>query len=319
MEELTPAKGVLIGFIEGDNLVYQTVFGVLNPKSYSKIDKDSGLTGYSIKTKEILYSENVPHDPRVNKKNLNLKEIQSLALAPFLYNSHVVGILKITSPHKKAFKPVDLEILHLAAGLISSAIAHHLTYENAKKRLLDRTATLEALKKTQARLEYLADHDYLTNTVTRRLLNERLDASLKKTTPPYLNALIYLDIDYFKQINDQLGHEVGDELLIGFAERLQHCVRLSDTVCRFGGDEFIVLLQDLGQKRSGIEITERILAQAREDFRIHSHTIKITISLGIVFFTNQGINHKELLGLADKALYLAKEEGRNCYCILEAK
>lgn len=178
---------------------------------------------------------------------------------------------------------------------------------------------LDITKRKQAEQEAstLAFYDPLTGLPNRRLLRDRLQqgmaSSARKGT---YGALIFLDLDNFKTLNDTLGHDVGDELLVTVAQRLQDCVREEDTVARLGGDEFIVLLNHLDTDESTAvhlakNIAEKINKNLNPFYKFNTNTIRITPSLGVALFSGHEISVDELLKRADLAMYQAKEAGRN--------
>ena len=129
-----------------------------------------------------------------------------------------------------------------------------------------------------------------------------------------LISLFYLDLDRFKEINDALGHAAGDALLKAFAERLNACVRETDTVARVGGDEFIILLEDVREEGDARAIAEKIIDAMRRTFHVEAKTLHATTSIGIAF-TRGGTSGEELMKQADAVLYEAKRTGRNRYRI----
>jgi diguanylate cyclase (GGDEF)-like protein len=126
-------------------------------------------------------------------------------------------------------------------------------------------------------------------------------------------ALLFLDFDGFKSINDSLGHDVGDQLLKGVAGRLQKCLRSQDTVARLGGDEFIILLPRVNNPTDAGVLAQKLLDVVRVPFNFNEHEVKITLSIGIGLFPKDGSNSNDLLKHADEALYLAKNQGKDCY------
>lgn len=165
--------------------------------------------------------------------------------------------------------------------------------------------------------ERLAYYDPLTNTPNRRLLLDRLDQSLKvvKRTKSF-NALIYLDVDNFKILNDSKGHAAGDLLLQQVAKRLQHSVRSHDTVARIGGDEFVVLLEELGPahhiaKKAVKKVVIKILKEINKPFNLHHQEHKFSPSIGAYLFTDEGLTSDDVLKCADTAMYQVKQTGKN--------
>jgi len=161
---------------------------------------------------------------------------------------------------------------------------------------------------------HLAEHDSLTGLPNRLLLNDRLNQSIaragRKTS---LIAVLFLDLDGFKHINDSLGHSTGDRLLESVARRLQDCVRAPDTVSRQGGDEFVVLLQDVQHAEDAAITARRMLKMVMESHSIEGHELHITASIGISVYPEDGLNAETLLKNADTAMYQAKQSGRQSF------
>lgn len=166
----------------------------------------------------------------------------------------------------------------------------------------------------EAALAHLAHHDSLTQLPNRRLFEDRLQHALQLATRHHrLTALLYLDIDLFKQINDQHGHECGDILLRQFSQRLCDAVRASDTVARLGGDEFVVLMENLQNEDDAGIVASKILMAIRLPFTINTLKVAVTTSIGISFANNCNLSVSEFLSLSDQALYRAKQLGRDRY------
>jgi diguanylate cyclase (GGDEF)-like protein/PAS domain S-box-containing protein len=164
-------------------------------------------------------------------------------------------------------------------------------------------------KALEEKLSYQAFHDALTGLPNRSLLQVRLEQALASRHRGEL-ALLFVDLDNFKDVNDTLGHEAGDEMLVRVGERLQACLSLQDTVARFGGDEFIVLFEDLEGLEDARAAAERITASLRAPFSAAGREILLTTSIGIVGSGPDRESPGELLRDADVALYQAKAEGR---------
>jgi|GEM_PF-1724582 len=169
-------------------------------------------------------------------------------------------------------------------------------------------------KKTEARIDYLAHHDPLTGLPNRTLLRDRYEQSVAfAQREDSMVAVLYLDLDHFKNINDSLGHPVGDKLLIETAGRITACVRDSDTVSRLGGDEFVVLLNGIRAGESVAEIANKILVSVAAPFIIDNKVLNISCSIGICIYPDDGKEFDQLLQQADISLYQAKGNGRNGY------
>jgi len=163
-------------------------------------------------------------------------------------------------------------------------------------------------------LSHLAQHDALTDLPNRTLLTDRLNQSiaLARRHDRHL-AVLFIDLDRFKQINDSLGHAVGDKVLRAVAKRLMAVVRGSDTVGRLGGDEFLVVLSEVDDAQNAARHAERIHAALTESLAIGEHEFHVTISIGVSIFPGDGQGADTLIRCADTAMYHAKENGRNTY------
>jgi diguanylate cyclase (GGDEF)-like protein/PAS domain S-box-containing protein len=159
-----------------------------------------------------------------------------------------------------------------------------------------------------------ANFDHLTNLPNRRLFLYRLQKSILYTSREGSSlVLMFLDLDRFKEVNDTLGHDYGDILLIEAARRIVECVRDTDTVSRFGGDEFVLMLTRLNVNAGIEKITKKILNALSEPFHLENETASVTASIGITICPQDGTDISTLLKNADRAMYLAKESGRNCW------
>ncbi|WP_404465800.1 putative bifunctional diguanylate cyclase/phosphodiesterase [Vreelandella aquamarina] len=161
-------------------------------------------------------------------------------------------------------------------------------------------------------LAYHATHDALTGLGNRALFEDRLnhDVDLAKRHQQQL-AVLFIDLDEFKPINDTLGHAIGDQVLIHVARRLEEVIRPSDTLCRFGGDEFVLLLPDLDAPHHAQEVAERLLLELAQPYRIDRHELYLSASIGIALSNEALENPAALLQQADMAMYKAKQQGRN--------
>ena len=164
------------------------------------------------------------------------------------------------------------------------------------------------------RINYLATHDALTNLPNRSLFNARFTHALKQAHRHASRvALLFLDLDHFKYVNDTLGHDVGDQLLTKVVERLKSCVTEDDTIARLGGDEFIIILEDNTNLKRPTFVAKQVCASLANVFRVNDRNLFITTSIGISIYPDDGDNMQILLKNADMAMYRAKERGRNTF------
>lgn len=174
-------------------------------------------------------------------------------------------------------------------------------------------------KRTEEQLEYNAFHDALTNLPNRALFLDRLGQSIKvaKRRGDYLFAVLLLDLDRFKIINDALGHMIGDQLLIAVARKLEACLRSGDTVARFGGDEFTILLGDIKDVADAIRVANRIREELRLPFKLDEYEVFTTASIGIALSATGYDRPEDLLRDADTAMYCAKKLGSGCFEVFD--
>lgn len=160
-----------------------------------------------------------------------------------------------------------------------------------------------------ARMAYMAQHDSLTGLLNRYAFEERFKqaAALARRHKKKM-VLLFIDLNNFKEVNDTLGHAIGDEILQALGQRLRACVRATDHVCRHGGDEFVVLLSDLGEHEQAFAVVDKVRETASELLRQQGHWATLTVSVGISLFPNDGETLEALLPHADAAMYRVKTE-----------
>ena len=224
---------------------------------------------------------------------------------------------------ERALDRRDLELERKELELKARAEASARTADElreANERLVVATvnaqAMMEVAQQATAQMSFMAEHDFLTGLPNRALLTDRLTQALALARRHGGKvAMLYVDLDHFKHINDSLGHGVGDRLLQSVASRLQACVRLSDTVSRQGGDEFVVLLSEIGSVEDAALAAEKLLASMTEPHLIGSHRFHVTLSIGVSLYPDHGADMASLVMSADTAMYIAKRQGRNGYRI----
>ena len=196
--------------------------------------------------------------------------------------------------------------------LLKNILKKEKKYQDILKREIDsKTHKIAQQKDT---LLYQATHDALTDLPNRVHFIDRLQQTIQKAKANKTKiALFFIDLDQFKQINDSLGHDIGDEVLIIAAKRLKSKIRDSDTLARLGGDEFVAIIDDYQHQDDLTHIASKILQVTKEPIKIKEHTLYISCSIGISIYPNDATNAKDLLKYADTAMYKAKDEGRNNY------
>ncbi|HEX9160226.1 MAG TPA: EAL domain-containing protein [Thermoanaerobaculia bacterium] len=196
-----------------------------------------------------------------------------------------------------------------------SALANVSLLGDGDRALVHLTAVdISDRKRAEEQIEFQAYHDALTQLPNRRLFVERLELSLLAAKRARGNvAVLFIDVDRFKNINDTLGHSVADALLLEIAQRLRTCVRQTDAVARYGGDEFTVILPDLNQPEDAAQVAEKILERVNEPVVMGASVIEASVSIGVAISPYDGTDVDTLLRNADDAMYRAKEAGRNTY------
>jgi len=175
-------------------------------------------------------------------------------------------------------------------------------------------------KKSETMIEHLAYYDPLTKLPNRQLFYDRLDAALLHAdTHQSQLAVLFIDLDHFKRVNDSLGHSVGDQVLCLVADIFSQCLSDADTIARIGGDELVVLLNDVTEQADVYRVAQRLVGSLNVPLSIDSRELAMTTSVGCAIFPQDGITREELLKHADSAMYRAKGEGRNRFCLFSAE
>lgn len=233
--------------------------------------------------------------------------------------------------HKQTFR-LDIEneqlIDKLHAEIIKKELAEKkliMNQEVLKETVEMRTEELNNINKVlvneinerrriESNFEHMAHHDALTNLPNRLLLDARLKHAIKRANRSNLHvAVIFIDLDNFKTINDNLGHDIGDELLIAVSHRLSKCVRDEDTVARLGGDEFIIIIEQVNDIGDLDALLKKIMSVSTETITINNHELNTSASIGVSIYPNDGKTSEQLMRSADAAMYHVKKNGRNKY------
>ncbi|MGZ8164530.1 MAG: putative bifunctional diguanylate cyclase/phosphodiesterase [Methylobacter sp.] len=248
-----------------------------------------------------------------------LTEIFVKPFARDLYHKKLIGEIMDTEP---IIVDIHTSIDDLAKIIIDSGMRHMvngfiIVQNGVYAGMVTGHALLEEITpRKQRELYFLAHYDQLTGLPNRQLFKDRLLQSCQNTNRTAKTfALIFVDLDRFKFINDSMGHSVGDLLLITFAQKLTACVRKNDTVARLGGDEFVIILQNLHGSEDAQKVTASIIEQIRQPMKIYNREIQITASLGLALYPQHDETTEGLIRKADAAMYEVKQQGRNNYLI----
>ena len=199
-------------------------------------------------------------------------------------------------------------------GWISAVYRPHHDSDGEVSGVIGLIRDITERKAAEQQIEYQAYHDALTGLANRRLFQEHLSLALALAQrQERLVAVLFLDLDHFKLVNDSLGHSVGDAMLRQVAQRLKSAVREGDTVARVGGDEFTIVLQEVAHRSDAAVVANKVLEAVAAPLEVNGHRLYVTTSIGITVFPEDGQDAETLLKNADAAMYRAKDEGRNTY------
>lgn len=307
-------KMAWVGISDPETLVVRPVSSFGDDYEYLKAvaisaDADSPFgqspTGTAIRENQPFWCQDFQNDPVTALWHVSAAHSGFAASAslPLYEEGIVIGAFTLYSSEINSFDDSARNLLVEMAADISFALDNFQLKSRHKKAAED--------------IERLAFYDPLTGLPNRRLLRDRLQHVLSATgRHPFCGAVLFVDLDNFKTLNDTKGHSIGDLLLIEVAGRLKSCVRDGDTVSRVGGDEFVLILEelseDLTQATAQTEsICNQILAAVSQSFALKGYDCQCSASIGICLFRNQEVNEEELLKRADTAMYQAKNAGRN--------
>ncbi len=304
-QTLTRAGGAILQWVEGGELVNRAASGRAAPFLGKRESGADSMAGECVRTGQTLRCDDAERDPRVDLETCRRMGARSEIVVPLHYDRAVVGVLQVISPELYAFGPRDEHALLLMAGLIAAAMSHTAEFE-AKQELL-------AQKERQlAEANERADRDPLTGLLNHRAFHKRLEEEADRAHRTGERvAVAVLDLDNFKFFNDAYGHLVGDEVLTQVARAIQHCSRSYDTLARYGGDEFALLLPGVGTD-SAEDITARLLT-GFEDIEYRPAdggvAVPLTLSVGVALFPDDGPGRLEALEMADSRLMRIKTGG----------
>lgn len=259
-----------------------------------------GLIGLAYRGHAPVISHDFCNDERTRPWHEKAREFGLVAggAVPMIRDRLAIGVIAFYSTEKRTFDADVIKLLERMAEDVAFALTN---FAHAEERRLN-----------QDRIAYMASHDTLTGLPNRAMFSEILAGAIDAGKRYGRNfAVMFIDLDRFKYINDSLGHDAGDELLKVMSERLKQCMRSSDVVARFGGDEFVVMVQEVESPHHIAAVARKILAAAVAPIVLGGQECRITASVGISMFPSDAQDEQSLLKNADMAMYQAKAEGKN--------
>jgi diguanylate cyclase (GGDEF)-like protein len=299
VKQLLKAPIVIINFVDAQRTWLKSSQGT----NVHEMDRASVCCTQCVERADVFTVSDLQADGRFdNDPSVKFEGARCYLGAPLLTpDGFAIGSLAVYDHQPRHFTPAEVELL---VGLAAVVI------DELELRLV----TLQA-KQAQSRSEYQAHHDPLTGLPNRLRLFDRVELALHQSTRSGCPvAVMVLDLDRFKLINDSLGHLVGDELLQQVGQRLCGALRADDSVARFGGDEFVILAPHLSAPLDAAQVAHKLLSSLERPFQVGAHRLEITGSLGISLYPHDGQDAQQLLRAADTAMYQAKTAGKAQAC-----
>jgi len=286
------ADGAIVELAEGDQMVYRACSGSAAPFLGLRLNRAASLSGMCVEKGEVLICEDSETDDRVDRAACRRVGLRSMVVAPLLFESTAVGVIKVLSPRPFAFEIGHVAALRTMADLIAAAMYHASVSEASE-------------------LFFRATHDPMTGLANRALFHDRLREAIgtsSRNNAPF--AVLIVDMDGLKQMNDQLGHRIGDAAIKECAVRLHAFKRDGDTVARLGGDEFGLILRDAEYTGQVEVVAGRMADSLAAPFKFEDRDLNVAGSIGAARFPVDGTDVATLIDLADQSMYASKRERR---------
>lgn len=280
------------------------------------VDQEDSFAAYAVRKRNavIVTDREVEEKKYVSRDSETLygKRASSLVFLPLIIKERVVGVLTVQSFQKNAYSHLDISLIKTLSSFVSIAIDNALIVNRVT--MLNQLVRREKdeLQTAYKQISFLANHDHLTGLANRRMFTELLDLSIRRAEETESSlAIIFIDLDGFKPINDTFGHDLGDEVLKVVAERLKSVLRHEDVIARQGGDEFVGILQHAPSRDVLETIADKIHEHIVSPMEISGRSLTIGVSIGVAVYPENGRNGEELIKSADDAMYSGKQTNRN--------
>jgi diguanylate cyclase (GGDEF)-like protein len=277
----------------------ESALGLQTPLGSSEAESQS-LSEIAFKSGRPSVSNDYMADPRLTRFRGRLQELgmRSAVAFPLIKGGKGFGVLIVHSTQIGTFTPELIDLLQRLADNVSFALAN---FDHAEEKA-----------RADRQIEYLATHDSLTDLPNRVMFNQLMHFAIEAARRHDRRfAVLFIDLDRFKIINDSLGHEAGDSLLVEIANRLRSSLRACDVIARLGGDEFVVILEETADSNAIEHIARNLLSVLAQPLLLSGHECHATASIGIAMYPKDGADVQTLTKNADMAMYLAKEDGKN--------
>ena len=282
---ITNADGACIELIEKEELVYGAVSGMAEQFLGLRLKMENSLSGECIKFGQILVSNDIEKDDRVNKVACRQIGLRSMVVVPLVFREEVVGVLKVLSSNPEHFHEESMKILNIVSEVIAAAM-------------------FSAIKNEESEILHKATHDFLTEIPNRSLFYDRLRQRISQANKHGEKfGILMMDMDGLKYINDNYGHRAGDAAIKEVAIRIKHTLREMDTVSRLGGDEFGIIVANMEDSTHLSALIQRIYAVISKPFAFEDHTIELKVSAGYSIFGEDSLELETLIEKADQSMY----------------
>jgi diguanylate cyclase (GGDEF)-like protein len=289
---LIDADGAAIELAEDGDMVYRAASGIAAGQIGLRLKAESSLSGLCVRTGETLRCDDCESDPRVDREACRRVGLRSMITMPLKHNGYTVGAFKAMSKQPAKFSDSDMRVLGLLSDAVGSAMYFAAKYD--LKELFHR-----------------ATHDGLTGLANRSLFMDRLRTMVSQSTREQrAAAVLMIDMDGLKQVNDTFGHRAGDAVIAEFASRIRTVARVSDTVARLGGDEFGIILVPVNLPEGIAATMQRLTCEMAPPFLFEENTYQLRASIGAAGFPDDCADANELIELADQRMYAEKKERR---------
>jgi diguanylate cyclase (GGDEF)-like protein len=284
-------------------------------------DSDESFAAYVIRHNKPIRLNNVDQEYKDYIRSRSLAfgiETPSLIYVPLSLAGRIVGALGVQSVQRGAYTDEDVQLLMSLGSFIAVAIENSRTHSELVRLNEELKSEKDSLEKLARKVSRIANHDGLTGLPNRLLLGELLEKALHRAKRlSTLLAVLFMDLDDFKPINDRFGHHAGDQALIEVSRRLKSALRESDVVARVGGDEFVAFTQDLDDRDSARVVAEKLEEALKTPILVNGVPCSVGVSIGIALYPGDGKTADDLLRKADESMYRIKRTGKNGFIFFE--